>query len=500
MQLRNRLFSCILLGVLCSTSPVVYAFSLKAKVSYSNLLEVSKWQSSDKMLQEQQVDTVFMTFKEFLGYVKRHHPVAKQGELLLDEGQATLLRARGGFDPKIEADYATKEFKGTEYYDELDAVFKIPTYYGVEFKAAVERNQGDFINPRDNVPVDGLYSAGVSVHLAQGLLINERMATLQQAKLFRQQSLAERDLVVNQILFDASVAYFEWWRAAKEATIYRKFNDNAQLRLKSIIRSYRTGERARIDTVEASIAAQSRALSYEQSLLQLRNSRLELSNFIWLNDIPVELKENIFPERELLGQVDATLEILGMSLDGFNVQNHPKLLSMNLKIDQLDVDRRLKANKLLPKLTADYNFITPEWNNANTITNANYKAGVSFSIPIFLRKERGDLQLAKFKLANARYDLISQELRIQTKVNSVFNDLESFQKQQGIIDGIVDSSGQMLDAEERRFELGDSSLFLVNTREANLIQDNLKQLDISLKWLKAKAKLFNSIAVMPENL
>ena len=31
--------------------------------------------------------------------------------------------------------YNTKEFKNTEYYDELNAAFKIPTWYGVEFKA-----------------------------------------------------------------------------------------------------------------------------------------------------------------------------------------------------------------------------------------------------------------------------------------------------------------------------------------------------------------------------
>lgn len=449
---------------------------------------------------EQALDSTYMTFREFLGYVKQHHPIAKQGGLLLDEGQATLLRARGGFDPKIEADYARKDFKDTEYYDELNAVFKIPTYYGVEFKAAVERNEGTFLNPRDNVPLEGLYSAGVSVNLAQGLLINERMATLQQAKLFKQQSLAERDLVVNQILFDASVAYFEWWRATREARIFSTFNDNAQRRLRAVVRSYEAGALAVIDTVEAGIAADSRALSYEQALLQMRNSRLELSNFIWLNDIPLELRENTFPDNQLVAEVDATLEIMGMSLDGFTVQNHPKLVSMNLKIDQLEVERRLKANKLLPKLTLDYNFITPEWNEFNSINNANYKAGVSFSVPIFLRKERGDLQLAKFKLQNARYDMISQELRIQTKVNAVFNDLESYERQQGFIDGIVTSSALMLTAEERKFQLGDSSLFLVNTREAKLIESNLKQLEIRLKWLNAKAKLFNSLAVMPENL
>ena len=68
-----------------------------------------------------------LRFEEYMGYVKKHHPMVKQAELQLNAGEATLLRARGGFDPKIEADLDRKKFKGTEYYNELNATFKIPT-------------------------------------------------------------------------------------------------------------------------------------------------------------------------------------------------------------------------------------------------------------------------------------------------------------------------------------------------------------------------------------
>ena len=145
-------------------------------------------------------DSVILRFNEYLGYVKHYHPIAKQAELALGMGQANLMKARGGFDPKIEVDYDRKEFKGSEYYDRLNAAFKIPTWYGIELKGTFEQNDGDFLNPAESVPSDGLYSAGVSVSLGQGLWINNRMATLKQAKLFREQTKADRDLLVNQIL------------------------------------------------------------------------------------------------------------------------------------------------------------------------------------------------------------------------------------------------------------------------------------------------------------
>ena len=79
-------------------------------------------------------DSLVMSFNEYLGYVKRYHPIVKQANLTVSIGQANLMRSRGGFDPKVEIDYDRKQFKDTEYYDRLNTTFKIPTWYGVELK------------------------------------------------------------------------------------------------------------------------------------------------------------------------------------------------------------------------------------------------------------------------------------------------------------------------------------------------------------------------------
>ena len=88
------------------------------------------------------ISSEILTFEEFLGFVKKHHPLVKQANLTLSIGEANLLKARGGFDPKIEVDYDRKKFKDIEYYDLLNSTFKIPTWYGVELKANFEQNSG----------------------------------------------------------------------------------------------------------------------------------------------------------------------------------------------------------------------------------------------------------------------------------------------------------------------------------------------------------------------
>ncbi len=447
-----------------------------------------------------QLDTLEFGFNEYLGYVKKYHPIARQAQLTISIGQANLMKARGGFDPKVEVDYERKEFKGTEYWDRLNGTFKIPTYYGIELKGGFEQAEGTFINPDETFPVDGLYSAGISASLARGLWINERMATLKKAKLFREQTKADQDLLVNQVLYDASLAYFDWLRAYNETEIFRNFLTNASTRFEGIKRSALAGDIAIIDTVEAKIAVENRQLSLEQAKVKLMQSALQLANFLWIDNVPVELQSNVIPNPNPEQEIDVTLEIFGKPLDSFTIANHPKLRSLNFKIEGLDVDRRLKANKLLPKIDVEYNFITETPERINSFETPNYKGGISFSYPIFSRKERGDLRLAKFKLKDAEFERDNAEVAIQNEVLAIYRELDSFLEQNRLIANIVRDYNSLLTAEERKFSFGESSLFLINSRESRLIDAELKQNEVQNKYFTTKAKLFKSLAINPENL
>ncbi|MGY3792537.1 TolC family protein [uncultured Aquimarina sp.] len=449
----------------------------------------------------QEQDPLILNFQEYLGFVKKHHPIAKQAELTISVGEANLLKSRGGFDPKIEVDYDRKDFKGSEYYDLLNATFKVPTWYGIELKANFEQNEGIFLNPERTVPDEGLYSAGISVPIAQGLLINERMAALKKARLFRDQTKADRDILVNEILYNASLAYFNWLEAYNEKEIYQNFLINAQTRFEGIKKSALAGDKAIIDTVEAKITVQNRQLSLEQSKVKLMKSSLELSNFLWIgNNIPIELQPNVIPDNDVDAVIDQTLQIQQAMISEVDLENHPKLRSLNYKIEGLEVDRKLKANKLLPKINLEYNFLTPSPEVANSFNNADYKGGVTFEFPLFLRKERGAVKLAKYKIQDSQYELASVQLQIENKVNAITNELDSFTTQNQLIADIVNDYTTLLRAEERKFSFGESSVFLINSRESKLIDAELKRNKLQNKYFSTKAKLFKNLAVNPENL
>ena len=403
-----------------------------------------------------------LTFEEYLGYVKKYHPFVKQANLLLDEGQAKLMKARGAFDPKLEVDYDRKKFKSIEYYDKLNATFKIPTWFGIEFKGNFEENSGAFLNPEGNLPDEGLYNVGVSIPVARGLLTNRRMASLRQARLFRQQVQAERQLAVNDILHEASVIYFRWLKAFNDFEVFETFVRNAQIRFDGVQKNFEAGENPAIDTLEAGIILNNRKLSRERARINYVKASLELSNYLWLeNNIPVEIQDNVVPDVNTYAVVDQVLKTSNLDIEAFVLESHPKLQALNLKYRSQKIERRLQMNNLLPQIDLEYNFLSETPELANSFNTANYKSGVRVNFPLFLRKERGDLKLAKLKLNDTEFEMASTRVSIRNKFNALTNEVSSYQDQNALTATIVKDYSELLRAEERKFNLGEK-FFILN--------------------------------------
>lgn len=445
--------------------------------------------AQDVQLAEEQ--NVF-SLNEFLAYVKEYHPIAQLANFEISTAQAKLLKSRGAFDPKVTVDWKNKEFKGTEYYDILNSTFKIPTWYGIEVKAGYEQNQGSFLNPQNVVPDDGLYSAGVSVPVGQGLFINERMADLKQAKIMQDLSQAQRDIRLNQLLSEAVLAYLDWYLASREVSLFDNFVDRAEVRFEGIKESALAGDIPIIDTLEAGITVQDRKLSLEQANLKLIKSRLALSNFLWFEDfIPLELGPFVVPQALDENSLDPVLGTNLLQLEDFVLEEHPKIRALDFKIDQLEVNQRLKAEMLKPQLDLEYNFINERVGEFENFNTEDYKAGIFFRLPLFLRKERGDLKLAKIKVNEAQLDLDFEALQLQNKIQASRSEILSYITQLNTFQSIVEDTSTLLKAEERKFSFGESSVFLINSREVKLIDSRLKEIKVFEKLLKSKADLFN---------
>jgi outer membrane protein TolC len=440
-----------------------------------------------------------LTYEEYLGYVKKFHPVVKSANLIISNAQANLMMARGGFDPKIEVDFDKKQFKNTDYYSILNSSFKIPTWYGIEIKAGFNNSEGVYLNPENSIPNQGISSFGISVPVGQGLLINQRMADIRKAKIQLNLSQAERKLQAISILYDASVAYFNWKRNYSEVQLYESYLINAEKRLTGVSSLILNGDKPAIDSVEANIIVRNRKLSLEDSRLKLAKSKLELSNFLWLdNNLPLELQDTIIPEKELNDKIKITLKTDGFVFDEAQLVNHPKIKALENKIQMLDIERKLKVNSLLPKINIDYQYLSvpQSFTYSNFLYNNfnDYNLGLNFYFPLFLRKERGSVKLAKNKIQDTQFELNLERVQLVNKIKAQQTEINSLEKQLKLINELVADNSTMLTSEDRLFSFGESSIFLINTRENNLIVSQLNALSLENRLFVSNAELFKVMA------
>ena len=432
------------------------------------------------------------SYNEFLGYVKKYHPLVKQANLKINEAQANLLQARGAFDPKIEVDFKEKQFKNTAYYSLLNSSFKIPTWYGIELKAGFDNAEGIYVNPENTLPNKGLTSFGISVPLGQGLFIDERMAAIRKAKIASNLNSAERNLQVVEVIYNASVSYMNWKRSFDEIKLYEDYLKNALIRYKGVQILIKEGDKPAIDSVEAAITVKTRSLNLENAKLKYTKAKLELSNYLWLeNNIPLEVNDLLQPEELLAKTIKETLKI--NELATISLENHSKIKALDAKIAMLKVDRKLKANLLLPKLELSYTYLS-EPSYIDNYRFEDYKIGLNFSIPLFLRKERGSLKLANLKIEDTEFVLQFEKKNLENKIKSQQEEITSLEIQQDFNDALLNDYKILLNAEERLFEMGESSLFVINSRENSLVSSQINDIVLENSYFIALLSLYKTFA------
>lgn len=181
---------------------------------------------------------------------------------------------------------------------------------------------------------------------------------------------------------------------------------------------------------------------------------MELSTYLWNQDQPLILQEQVTPV-----STDEVFRTLISEIPEANLDTHPQLEFYRRKIEALQIEKRYRINQLLPKVDLEYNFLSEEPDNFETFNASSYKAGVKFSMPLFLRRERGDLKIAEYELQDAKLELNLKDNQLQAKINAIEQQLQAFLEQIEMTEQMVVDSNALLQAEVRKFNFGESSIF-----------------------------------------
>jgi len=423
-----------------------------------------------------------LTEEAFLQVVLKNHPMVLQSSIKPQIGNATLLKAKGSFDPKFTGSIEQKYFDGNQYYGLSDFGLTLPTWYGLTLKSGLEKNRGSFMDPQAKTPMGGLFYGGIYANLGQGLLIDQRRADIQKAEVLKKQNDQEQRYMLNQLVYESGYSYWNWFLAYHTREIVLKAYEVAKQRFEAIKTTAELGDRAFIDTVEAGLQVQNRLSMLREAEMRLANEAAIQETFLWTPETePLTLSSNSLPSDLQTWKASIALVNYADSM----VENHPYLQISQFKIDALEIDQKLKRDRLKPLVELNYNLLNEpvNYNPFSSLNINDYKWGMSVQMPLFLRKERGDLQLATLKINDAQLELKQTQAYLKMKIQTALIELSNSLNQLSILSQTVNDSKALLDAEKDMFENGESSLFLINMRELAYVQSELKLLE----W-KAKNK------------
>ncbi|MEY3598666.1 MAG: hypothetical protein RL521_1088, partial [Bacteroidota bacterium] len=126
----------------------------------------------------------------------------------------------------------------------------------------------------------------------------------------------------------------------------------------------------------------------------------------------------------------------------------------------------------------------------------NYRWGVEMAFPIFLRDARGDLQLQRVKIQEAENDQDWKKSQLKQKASTLEQQEEVVRNQYLLYADNVSLYRNLLDAEQSKYQAGESIVFMVNQRENAWLENQLKALEYERKWMETRIQM-SQLLFMP---
>ena len=414
----------------------------------------------------------------FLQQVREHHPLIRKAATLQEIAEARELEARGAFDPQLGATWKDKTY-GTPYETQGGPELRWETPLGVGVEAGWRTAEGARLDASDYVPEGGLWSLGGSVRLGRGFWTDKRRATLAKAEAMVGAGEAERTLAENDVLLDASMDFWAWYNAFLVWEVAREAEGLALSRLEWSRAQWQSGEGAALDTLEAHWNWTNRSANRAASEGKFVAARAKVDRWLWTEDWqPAALPADARPGDPWLKN-DSLLPVQLWADDDPAAMNsmwqeHPYFQFYTSKSEALGADVRFRREMLKPQIDGAFEMYSPtlpgapEW--TSPVWENNHRMELKVGIPLFLRQERGALNVAKLTQEQTLLDLQNQEATWRAQVRGTALQLPHLFAQHERTGRAVTLSRQLLNAEQRKFEVGESSLFVVNSRENALLK------------------------------
>ncbi len=428
-------------------------------------------------------DCPVLTLDDVRRRVLATSPSARANQLEDDRAAAQVLSARGGFEPALVSGY---EYKTQDGKDKLNVLrsgvnwpLNLPT--SPTLKVDYRRGLGSSIDPSVKTSRVGETRFGVSFAPLGGVRTDKSRAALDKARLAPRRADALQARKRNRLLLKGSRAFWNWVKARQTLEVSRELLQLAERRQALVTKKARAGEIPAVDSIDAARTTASRQATLEKARRTAREKRIKLATFLWEEDGSPATFRYAPPDLDLPAPVDTTQRAGAVEIA---LARRPMLQVMDLKRQKTEIEQRLAQERLRPKVKLEAQAVSYTDSPLNI---SDVKVGFEVDQPFFSRGRRSEVEKTEIALRDLKLKRDIARRTVRADVESALAALSQAHRRARSAQRNERLAEKLQRLEQRRFEQGQGTLFVLNKREQSLAKARKQFIAAQISTLKAQA-------------
>jgi outer membrane protein TolC len=433
---------------------------------------------------------------QLVSTLSTQHPEAMAAQSRTQQAEGRRSVADAAFDLRVAQ---TTDIRSSGYYDGRVADQRMVQPLkplNAEVFGAYRISDGSFPVYEQEYQTldDGEVSLGVKISLLQNRDTDPRRLELENSAWHYQEAASRQLLDVNKLVYRGVSAWLNWYQSTLKRAVVAELLALTENRLEAIQQRVDSGDLASITLTEFRTTLLQRTVLLQEADRVEAQARDRLAYFMVGNDAEgysvsglLEVPPDIgWPYSIALGE--------GVIDWSDQINDHPGLLALEAKAQQLEVDQRLARNELLPELDLEMKIAQDFGSGPDSLDGTDSIIALSFEVPIGVRaaKARAAIAAAATREVDYQYQVVSAQIQRDLEVSLTalrFNQqiLATSQNQESL-------ALKLLAQEQIRFNEGESDQFILISREKSALEAQIKTIDATIDKLRNELLIHATLA------
>jgi len=446
--------------------------------------------------EEEPANTDQLTLKEVLQSTIDHAPKVKMAIDKVIYYESKNRSAQGAFDSSLDVDFYDRdgEYYNGSYYKAK--VTKPLPFLNAKVYGGYKKSEGNFPTYEGAVTTlnDGEVMGGVSLSLLRNRSVDSKRLKRRISEYDVQIGKWKQNDLLMIIQQEATIAYWQWVSEGLKLEVAQNLLSLAQERQVAFEKRIKKGDLAAIYAVENEQYILKRKSKVAKLLANVKYAGLYLSLYYRnTKGMPLVPGANQIPHIEHMksaiknsliqkAKAEFNEEYAGKLKENFSLQ------SLKVEVDQLKEQSSFFSSRFLPKLDLKYEYAKDMGSGPKSLYSQDHKIYLSLNIPFEYNKIKGDQRanMAQLRLKEREVQFKTEQLSVKlsqllTKLNALRTITSNTQRE-------VELAKKLESSERQKFSSGDSDYFVVNIREQNTADAQVKLIETLYDYQESLAQ------------